>query len=371
MEISMDNTTIFVMTHKKANIPADKCYVPLHVGRANGVELGYQGDDEGDNISKLNCYYGELTGLYWIWKNYKGQENIGICHYRRYFIDEKTRRTLLCEQYDNILSEYEIMTSNVLELDDLTNLEAYAQAHMVEDMILAGDIIEKLYPKDKWAFDEIMGENGCSFGNLMVTSRKRFDEYCGWLFPIFDIMIKEIDFNKYPDDYHRRVFGFLAETLLNVWVRARRLNLYRCQVGMTGEKAETKELKLALGQLIKMGQLKEARKLYYDVIKIRPDVKLANADLSGEMFVIEQLLYIMELEQEENKQGMLGVSDELSKLIEHFNKITYELYKLVQQESFDKKYFIENNVTDTSVEVISRNNPQLQGKVEWIMKQIY
>ena len=56
---------IFVMTHKKFNEPEDKIYIPLQVGKAAGQDLGYLGDDTGDNISDLNKYYGELTGVYW------------------------------------------------------------------------------------------------------------------------------------------------------------------------------------------------------------------------------------------------------------------------------------------------------------------
>ena len=82
-------TKIFVMTHKKFQQPKDKeLYIPLHVGRKLGKNLGYMGDDTGDSISNRNPLYGELTGMYWLWKNYTDTDYIGICHYRRYFFDE-------------------------------------------------------------------------------------------------------------------------------------------------------------------------------------------------------------------------------------------------------------------------------------------
>ena len=104
------STKIYTMTHKKFNPPSDDTYIPLHVGRACAADLGYMGDDIGDNISKLNCYYGELTGMYWMWKNLPQEGNVGVCHYRRFFLKDSTH--IMSEpDFDKILSEYDIITS--------------------------------------------------------------------------------------------------------------------------------------------------------------------------------------------------------------------------------------------------------------------
>ena len=57
---------IFVATHVAFQPPANPIYVPLHVGKEGKPDLGYIGDNIGENISDLNFLYGELTGLYWI-----------------------------------------------------------------------------------------------------------------------------------------------------------------------------------------------------------------------------------------------------------------------------------------------------------------
>lgn len=61
--------------------------MPIHVGKVlhPDVDLGIQRDDTGDNISLKNSSYCELTGMYWAWKNLRGVDVIGLCHYRRYF----------------------------------------------------------------------------------------------------------------------------------------------------------------------------------------------------------------------------------------------------------------------------------------------
>ena len=70
---------IIVATHKKYWMPSDDIYLPVHVGKKGKTDLGYQGDDTGDNISDKNTNYCELTGLYWAWKylkaDYKGLAN--------------------------------------------------------------------------------------------------------------------------------------------------------------------------------------------------------------------------------------------------------------------------------------------------------
>lgn len=68
--------TVFVMTHKPFTPPADPMYVPLHVGRATAEDLGFPGDDTGNSISRLNPYFCELTGMYWLWKNHRSAEHI-------------------------------------------------------------------------------------------------------------------------------------------------------------------------------------------------------------------------------------------------------------------------------------------------------
>jgi len=52
------NYKIIVATHKQFTMPADTdLYLPIHVGSEGKEKLGYQCDNEGDNISSLNPYY--------------------------------------------------------------------------------------------------------------------------------------------------------------------------------------------------------------------------------------------------------------------------------------------------------------------------
>ena len=81
----MKDIKLIVATHKQFQMPKDdNLYLPIHVGAEGKASLGYTGDNTGENISTLNPYYCELTGLYWAWKNLDC-DYLGLVHYRRYF----------------------------------------------------------------------------------------------------------------------------------------------------------------------------------------------------------------------------------------------------------------------------------------------
>ncbi|KQH56827.1 glycosyl transferase, partial [Campylobacter coli] len=77
---------ILVGYHKPAVLLKDEILTPIHLGRALATQVSKDGemskedfkwmcenmigDDTGDNISHLNRYFCELTGIYWAWKNY-------------------------------------------------------------------------------------------------------------------------------------------------------------------------------------------------------------------------------------------------------------------------------------------------------------
>src|SRR5699024_7023881 len=69
---------------KAWKMPSESIYLPVQVGSKGKESLGYQRDDEGENISELNPYFSELTALYWAWKNLD-IDYLGLVHYRRYF----------------------------------------------------------------------------------------------------------------------------------------------------------------------------------------------------------------------------------------------------------------------------------------------
>ena len=52
---------------------------------------------------------------------------------------------------------------------------------------------------------------------MMFCSANIFDAYCEWLFSVLFELEKTVDLSKL-DSYQKRLYGFLSERLLNVWL---------------------------------------------------------------------------------------------------------------------------------------------------------
>lgn len=341
---------IFTMTHKKFEIPSDPMYVPLHVGHALSEDLGYQGDDIGDNISELNKYYSELTGLYYIWKNIHNLEYVGTCHYRRYLINEQ-EKVFTEAEYRNLLKEYDIITTKRVELNN-SYYYGFSQVHNQRDLDIAAEIIKEKYPQDYPIFETLLHGNESYFGNIFVTSKKLYDQYCAWLFPIFFEMQKRIDVSSY-DDYHKRVFGFISEFLLLVWIRIHNLKVYECVVGMIGEKAETREIKEKIAKYFEKKDIEGAKEYFIKSWRKRPDILLEASDITGELRLSMQVISTCEFEIQVYGHCILDSICEFQALMDYFAKLnrTIEHYKWKKETNKDREFLKTPILSKVAVEV--------------------
>ena len=215
---------ILVATQKKYWIPADSVYFPVQVGAEGKPKLGYARDNIGENISKKNPNYCELTGLYWAWKNLD-VEYIGLCHYRRYFansvhsrgMDKKKKAILKKADYEKLLSTYDVILPTQRNYYIETVRSQYEHAHFKKDLDTVQNIIAETESSYLEAFQKVMGQRRLHLYNMFVMKKKDFDSYCKWLFGILEKAEKEIDTTTYSL-YEARVYGFLAERLFNVWL---------------------------------------------------------------------------------------------------------------------------------------------------------
>lgn len=222
---------ILVATHKKYWMPEDKAYLPIHVGRQGKEDLGYIGDDTGDNISTKNPNYCELTGLYWAWKNLDC-EYIGLCHYRRYFahksksnkLEDKRKAILTKVDYEQLLQKYDVILPKMRNYYIETVHSQYEHAHNKRDLDEVENIIKEKYPECIKAFEKVMSNRKLYIYNMFAMKKSLFNEYCAWLFDILFTLENRIDISDY-DKYNARVFGFLSERLFNVWLEKKSLKV--------------------------------------------------------------------------------------------------------------------------------------------------
>lgn len=210
---------LYIAAHKEFTIPdgvdlKEGMYIPLHVGRQGKSPLGFIGDDTGEHISVKNDTYCELTGIYWIWKNISC-DVVGLCHYRRYFLDNGN--ILNKQDVCKWINQYDIIVGNSSMSTHKNMSEYYADKHHWEDMEVCKDVISQHYPEYIQAFERCMNSNFMNIANMMICRKNIFDAYCQWLFDILGEVEKRIDVSNY-DTYQKRVYGFLGERLLRVWL---------------------------------------------------------------------------------------------------------------------------------------------------------
>lgn len=248
---------IFSVFHKAYPQPNSDFITPIQVGKAiSGDDLGFLGDHTGENISAKNPTFCELTALYWIWKNSDQIESefIGLSHYRRYFcrpeqikkkklffsVNRPNRRDvyikpLTQEELDKVGSA-QLKDEFLLHLNDnkiiiarespvgganhynFTIKDSYIYNHIKEDWLLLEAAMDKIHPDytdfAKSYFDSAK-EMHCF--NMFIGSKIFLKDYCEWLFPILTELENTVRLSEYP--YQRRLFGFMAERLFNLYIK--------------------------------------------------------------------------------------------------------------------------------------------------------
>ena len=225
----MSDIKIYVAAHKRFEVSKrlTPAYQLLQVGSEGREPLGFLRDNEGDHISEKNASYCELTGLYWIWKN-TTSDVVGLCHYRRYFssrlLDRELHQLLTEPQIERIMKKYDVILPRRVDLGRQTVRTHYAAAHYEKDLDTTRRAIAALYPDYLPAFDDVMGMHRTYQCNMFIMPRELMNAYCKWLFDVLSYVEENTDIGEY-DAVQRRVFGYLGERLLHVWVHHRQLRV--------------------------------------------------------------------------------------------------------------------------------------------------
>lgn len=229
------NNKIYVVTHKPFALSSkliNKGYQLITVGNRCISNEGVTDSDGADNIAWKNNNYCELTAVYWIWKNVKNDVK-GFCHYRRFF----THNTLRYDENKIIgISEADkILTSNknsiILPEQKYYNINSeklYLRCGYKKDLDTTRCVIKEKYPDYLREWDEMLRSNSGYITNMMITTSGIFDSYCEWLFDILSKVEKCTDLTGYSKE-ESRIYGYISERLLGVWVKHNKLNIIEYQ----------------------------------------------------------------------------------------------------------------------------------------------
>ena len=214
---------LFIAMHKVVELELkSKIYEPLLVGSYNKNIENITRDDNGENISNKNENYCELTGVYWIWKNCD-EDIVGLCHYRR-FLSKKffSANSIYYINENDISSDFKKGYNVILPKKHFYKKTIYESLNIApnkKDMLVVENSIKKICPEYYESYNKFMNSYSTYLCNVIVTKKEIFDSYCEWLFKILDDVEKNMDKETYINDsYRKRMFGFLSERLLNIWL---------------------------------------------------------------------------------------------------------------------------------------------------------
>ncbi len=230
-----ERVKIWVATHRSAEKFGDACYQFLHVGAEQHSEVKIEGavrDNAGeDHISHKNDIYCELSGLYYVWKNRRDVDIIGLVHYRRFFVRQakrtKTPNDIILTQaeIEACLKEHDVILGTPGK--KLYAVGGYFTNPLdVPEFAIYRNILpslKALYPEYADSYKEEFFRPAMSFCNMMICRQDLFDRYCEFLFSVlFDA---EKRWNDAGIGVAPREMGYISEYLLNCWVRHNKLKV--------------------------------------------------------------------------------------------------------------------------------------------------
>lgn len=217
---------LYILTHRQIPNWNTYFYTPLHMSMLDNPDVKLQVKDYYPEIAKLNQVYGELSGIYYIWKN--DNDNIkGTIQYR-------VMPTLSNYEINNLLKTYKFIAHS----DYVGSLKYQFIMHhdesgklweLIVDLVKKSGISQSVI--DKWEnFEFVLSRH------IFITTKKYYDEYANWMFNIISQIQDKLNIHSIEDayrwaretyppeknpDYQTRILGFISERLQTLYVMSK------------------------------------------------------------------------------------------------------------------------------------------------------
>ena len=192
----------------------DKMFPELDEGREKFlVDVPHAGD----NIDRLNPWYCELTGLYWMWRN-RSTEYVGLEHYRRFFASVKTekRRMGIAEAQEIIEGGHDMIVTEYFHGPRYTALDWFRDSNYLRYLEKFMSVLSKA---DRDGFDGYLRRHSLIQCNMFIGRRRVMERWCEFIFDV----LSRYDRAERPGEGNRRMDGYFAEHFFGYWLERERV----------------------------------------------------------------------------------------------------------------------------------------------------
>lgn len=236
--MSNEQVKIFVGYAKPHIIFKSDVFKPILTADVAWDEPDLIRDDSGINIASKNKNYGELTGHYWVWKNFLPETDakyIGFCHYRRFFdfnmhkMPNVPFMPILANDFKKVFDKY--TEENILKcIDDydiiLTHkykfeeeiLIQYMKYHPGNDITLALESIKDFCPEYYFHALKFIASKEMYACLQIIMKKELMEEYMEWMFGFLNLLEERSDWSNYNKYMTVRMPAYIAERFFNVWL---------------------------------------------------------------------------------------------------------------------------------------------------------
>ena len=204
-----------------------KYIIPLGLGEEH-YPSSWLNEKKGDNICSLNKYYGEATGIYWVWKNYlknlKKDDWIGFCQYRRLWLNsyyDKKQKYNFSNLYSNLLKDSNILLNSsetiLLQPTIFKNENLLEQFDKIYGENLILNCLNFLPNKDKNDFINFLKGNRLSICNMFITKPHIYKQYCNDMFNWIEKCFNYCKEKNLLTGHNIRLPIFMVERYTSFW----------------------------------------------------------------------------------------------------------------------------------------------------------
>ncbi|MBR3631537.1 MAG: DUF4422 domain-containing protein [Elusimicrobiaceae bacterium] len=247
---------IFISYKDEHKLFKNEIITPIQTGRAIATKSfeGMLGDDTGDNVSKENPRYNELSAQYWVWKHYEEIGNpdyVGFMHYRRHFVFDENFSLQNKASWFPGMPIYKIAAQdascekNLYPEAILATLKEQADCYVIKPydirQFAPGDLYMKHHflnyvpgsRRDVWNqfvqvvcdvtpdyvpyLRQFMYGHTLHACNMFIMKKDLFFEYSSFCFRVLKELDKRVDSSSFKGQ-EERFLGFLGEYLLTIFV---------------------------------------------------------------------------------------------------------------------------------------------------------